>query len=101
MTLIQKFCSLLLAFDYDVTQSTVLLDQAITQGGAISANWVLVGVCSGFSLLLWRMLGKIDTNLEKAVAKIGTHETKLQLHDKSIEDLEEEVFNRDKKLSRK
>lgn len=64
---------------------------AITSGGSISAEWVLVGITTAAIFLFWRMLWKIETGLDKVMISVQTHNTQLQLQEKSIEDLEETI----------
>lgn len=64
---------------------------AITSGGGISAEWVMVGITTVAVFLFWRILWKIENNLEKVIGTVAIHETKLQLHEKAIEHLEERL----------
>lgn len=64
---------------------------AITSGGAVAAEWVMVGVTTAAIFLFWRMLWKIETGLDKVIMSVQVHNTKLELHQKCIEDLEEDM----------
>lgn len=56
-----------------------LLGQAITDGGAISANWILVAVTSIAGFLFWTQLREIKVSLQKAIEKLGEHDTDIEV----------------------
>ncbi len=67
------------------------IQQAITDNGSISADWVLVGI-SGIALLLFlRMLNRIEKNQETLAAIVSEHKTKIELHEQSIDNMLEEI----------
>jgi hypothetical protein len=57
----------------------LILLQAISPTGGISADWVLVGITGIAFLLFWRMLWKIEKGLEKVVGSVAEHETEIEV----------------------
>lgn len=70
--------------------------RVLTPDGGIAAEWVLVSVVFVAFFLFWHMLKKIENGMEKVFHSVQLHETKLQLHQQAIEDLEEVVFKKNK-----
>jgi len=66
--------------------------EAITGAGSISANWVLVGVSTVLSILIYRLLNKIEKKLEDHQAHLGkldlvtsNHELRLTIQEEVAE----------------
>ena len=59
--------------------------------GSISADWVLVGVVFVAFFLFWRMLYKIEKNLETVLSTVAIHTTLIELLKQSDEQQDEEI----------
>jgi len=67
------------------------LIQAINQQGSIDANWVLGGITTLFLFLFWRMFNRLEKGQESLNAIVALHNTKLQLHESYIEEMDEDI----------
>jgi len=67
-----------------------VLVQAI-HNGSISADWVLVGAVFVAFFLFWRMLYKIEKNLETVLGTLAIHNTYIELLKQSDEQQDEEI----------
>ena len=66
-------------------------ERAITSGGAVSADWVMVGITFIAFFLFWRMLNKIEKGMEKVIESVASHETDIELLKKSDSQHEKDI----------
>jgi len=59
--------------------------------GSFNPNWVFSGIVTILCLLVWRMLTKMEKNVEKHAEKLEIHHTAIQLHEQKLEDHENDL----------
>lgn len=66
-------------------------EQAILNGGGLSANWVLIGMTALAFILFGRVLWKIERNLEKVCDTVADHNTRVKIAERDIEELRDDI----------
>lgn len=65
--------------------------RVITESGAVSAEWVMAGVTLVAFFLFWRMLNRIERNLEKVIESMSVQRIDIELLKQTDKRLDEQI----------
>lgn len=74
------------------------MDEAIVNG-MISPGWVLSGIVGIFTVVLWRMLTTMQSEIKDNTAQLGKHQTKIEVHEERLNKIDDDLGEQNSKLA--